>query len=183
MMESLDGYIEGENHDLSWHNVDEEFNTFAALQMREADTIVMGRKTYQLMENFWPSKEGLEGDPVVAKIMNNTLKIVFSKTLEKVIEREQWKNVTLVKNNIVEEIKKLKQKNGKDIIVLGSNNFCVTLLENKLLDEIRVMINPVVIGKGTPLFYGLKEKIKLSVEKTREFKNGNILLYLVPQNT
>lgn len=181
MMSSLDGYIEGENHDLSWHNVDKEFNDFAAMQMQEADTIVMGRKTYQLMESFWPSKEGLEGDPVVAKIMNNTPKVVFSKTLVNVVETEYWKNATLIKENTVEEIKKLKKKEGKDIIVLGSNNFCVTLLENKLLDEIRIMINPVVIGKGTSLFSGLKGKIKLTVTKTREFKNGNILLYLSPE--
>lgn len=180
MMVSLDGYIEGENQDLSWHHVDEEFNDFASSQLQEADTIIMGRKTYQLMESFWPSKQGLEEDPVVAQLMNNTPKLVFSKTLDKVVETKHWKNITLIKNNIVEKIKKIKEKSGKDLIVLGSNNFCVTLLENGLLDELRIMINPVVINKGTPLFIGLNKKINLKLTKTREFKNGNILLYYSP---
>lgn len=181
MMTSLDGYMEGENHDLSWHNVDEEFNTFAVEQMQEADTIVFGRKTYQLMESFWPSKAGRDDDPVVAQLMNSTRKIVFSKTLDKVVETEHWKNVTLFKKNIAEEIKNLKQEEGKSIVVLGSNNLCVSLLKQQLLDEIRIMVNPVVIGKGTPLFAGIKEKVAFEHTKTKEFTNGNVLLYYQPR--
>lgn len=176
MMTSIDGYMEGENHDLSWHNVDKEFNTFAAEQMNEMGTIVMGRRTYELMESFWPSKQGLEEDPIVAEKMNNTPKIVFSKTLKKANETDIWKQVRLYKNNIAEEIQKLKKEEGKSIAVLGSNNLCVTLLELGLLDELRIMVSPVVIGKGTPLFAGIKEKISFSLSTTRTFQNGNILL-------
>jgi dihydrofolate reductase len=67
MMVTLDGFFEGPDHDLSWHVVDAEFNDFAQAQMREADTILFGRRTYQLMESFWPSPEGLIADPVVAE--------------------------------------------------------------------------------------------------------------------
>jgi len=188
MMVSLDGFIEGLNHDLSWHNVDLEFNAFAAKQMREAGIILFGRKTYQLMESFWPSKNGLKDDPNVAKYMNNTPKVVFSKSLKSVKETKNWKNVTLFKNNIFEEVNKLKKENqsleeqGKSIAVLGSNNLCVTLLELNLLDEMRIMINPVAIGKGTSLFQGIKKKLSFKLTKTKRFKNGNILLYLNPQN-
>lgn len=176
MMTSLDGYIEGPDHDLSWHNVDDEFNKFAAEQMGEAGTIIFGRRTYQLMESFWPSKAGLEEDPVVAKYMNEAQKVVFSHTLESVTETEIWKNVRLVRSNVAQEVAKLKEQLGKDIVVLGSNNFCVTLLELGLLDEARIMVNPVVIGRGTPLFVGIKEKVKFELLKTRNFQNGNILL-------
>lgn len=181
MMTSLDGYIEGDNHDLSWHHVDEEFNDFAVKQMQEAETIVFGRKTYQLMENFWPSKEGLEDDPEVAKLMNETPKVVFSKSLDKVVETDVWKHVMLFHDNIKEEVQKLKNQEGKSIAVLGSNNFCVTLLELGLLDEIRIMVNPVVIGKGTPLFGGISNKYNFTLTNTRTFGNGNILLTYQPE--
>jgi dihydrofolate reductase len=179
-MTSLDGYIEGENHDLSWHHVDAEFNTFAARQLKEVDTILFGRKTYELMESFWPTKEGLEDDPVVAALMNNTQKVVVSHTLEKVVETDIWKNVTLLKEHIAAEVAKLKEQAGKSIAVLGSNNLCVTLLELGLLDELRIMINPVVIGKGTPLFANIKDKHKFELSSQRIFLNSNILLVCTP---
>jgi dihydrofolate reductase len=180
MMVSLDGYFEGLDHDLSWHHVDEEFNDFAQAQMKEADTILFGRRTYQLMESFWPGKAGLEGDPQVAQLMNNTPKIVVSRNLENVTETKIWKHVLLIRENVEEEIRRLKNEKGGDIILLASSNLCVSLLEWGLLDEVRIMINPVVIGNGTPLFYGLQEKVSFKLTKTRKFASGNILLYYQP---
>lgn len=176
MMVSLDGYFEGLNHDLSWHNVDMEFNDFAVKQLKKSDTILFGRRTYQLMESYWPSTQGLKDDPEVANLMNNTAKIVFSKSLKEVSETKYWKNVRLIKDNLAQEINSLKKNPGKDIIVLGSSKLCVTLLKEKLLDEVRIMLNPVAIGSGTPLFQGIKSKQKFNLESTRKFKNGNILL-------
>lgn len=176
MMVSLDGYFEGPDHDLSWHNVDDEFNEFAVKQLKEADTILFGRLTYQLMESYWPSRAGLEDDPVVAKLMNETQKIVFSRNLDKIVETDIWKNVTLFNKNVREEVIELKQKEGKNIVVLGSSNLCVTLLEEGLLDEIRLMINPVAIGKGTPLFSGIKVRQKFQLKTSKNFQNGNVLL-------
>lgn len=180
MMTSLDGYMEGENHDLSWHHVDAEFNTFAVEQLREVDTILFGRKTYELMESYWPTQEGLEDDPAVAALMNNTRKVVVSHTLEKVIETDTWKNVTLVKEHVPAEVARLKEQDGKSIAVLGSNNLCVTLLELGLLDELRIMVNPVVIGKGTPLFANIKDRHSFELSSQRIFHNGNILLTYTP---
>jgi len=169
--------MEGPEHDISWHHVDSEFEEFAIEQLQEVDTLVMGRKTYQLMEEFWPSEEGLKGDPETAKLMNSTPKIVISRTLANVKETENWKHVRLINDNIKEEVERLKNQEGKDIAVLGSNNLCVTLLEEGLLDELRIMVNPVAIGKGTPLFVGLKNKTEFQLSKTRTFKNGNVLMY------
>lgn len=176
MMISLDGYFEGENHDLSWHNVDAEFNAFAIPQTESVGTLLFGRRTYELMRDYWPTQEARTDDPIVAKQMNTKPKIVFSRTLKDVEETEYWKNIRLVKENVVEEVKKIKANSEKDIAVYGSNNLCITLLENNLLDELRIMINPVVIGKGTTLFSGIQEKYNFILQETRQFKNGNILL-------
>src|SRR5690348_8963282 len=94
MMISLDGYIEGENHDLSWHNVDEEFNTFAIPQTQSVETLLFGRKTYELMRDYWPTESARTTDPVVAHLMNTTPKIVFSHSLKKVEETKYWKHVS-----------------------------------------------------------------------------------------
>lgn len=176
MMVTLDGYFEGPGHDLSWHHVDAEFNDFAVAQMMEADTILFGKRTYQLMEGFWPSKEGLEDDPAVADLMNNTQKVVVSSSLKKVTETDHWKNVRLIENNVKEELQKLKEQDGKNIIVLASSNLCVSLLEWGLLDEIRIMTNPVAIGEGTILFHGLKKRMEFRLKQERTFQSGNVLL-------
>jgi len=180
MMVSLDGYFEGQDHDLSWHHVDEEFNDFAQVQMKEADTILFGRRTYELMESFWPSKAGLEDDPEVAQLMNNTPKVVVSKSLKNVKETNIWKHVRLIRENAEDQIRNLKKEKGGDIILLASSNLCVSLLEWGLLDEIRIMINPVVIGKGTPLFHGIKNKVNFKLIKSRNFASGNVLLTYTP---
>ena len=183
MMLSLDGYFEGPDHDLSWHNVDDEFNRFVIEQLKEAELIMFGRRTYQLMESFWPkaatdtkmSKENLE----IASLMNNTNKIVFSRTLEKVEEKENWRNVRLMHEFDPEEIRRLKQQPGGGIWV-GGSDLAVSFIKAGLIDEFRFMINPVVVGKGTPIFKGLDSKLNLELIKTRQFSSGNILLYYKP---
>lgn len=183
MMLSLDGYFEGPNHDLSWHNVDDEFNKFAIEQLKGADLFLYGRRIYQLMERYWPnaekdpnmSKENIE----VAHLMNNMPKIVFSRTLAKVEEKENWKNVRLVNEFNADEIKKLKKMPGKSIWV-GGSELAVSFVKAGLIDEFRFMINPVTIGKGTKIFDGLNKKLDLELVKTKKFKSGNVLLYYKP---
>jgi dihydrofolate reductase len=180
---SLDGYFEGPNHDLSWHNVDDEFNKFAIEQLKEADLLLFGRRTYQLMEAYWPkaakdramSKENLE----IANLINNANKIVFSRTLDKVEETESWKNAKLVHEFDPAAIKRLKEQPGKGIWV-GGSDLAVSFIKAGLIDEFRFMINPVVIGEGTPVFEGKREKLNLELIKTRRFDSGNILLYYRP---
>src|SRR5690348_10623177 len=164
MMISLDGYFEGINHDLSWHNVDEEFNQFAVEQLKGMDTILFGRKTYEMMKSYWPDAEASDpADAQVAEMMNSYKKIVFSETLDKA----DWENTTLIKENVKEELEKMKNAEGRDMGIFGSSNLAVSLLEKGLLDELRIMVNPVVIGEGTPLFEGIKEKLKLKLTDTR----------------
>jgi len=177
MLISLDGYFEGIGRDISWHNVDEEFNEFAIEQLSAVGTLLFGRVTYEMMASYWPTPAAKTNDPVVAEKMNATPKLVFSKTLQK----GEWQNTRLIKDNFVEETQKLKKQSGKDMIILGSSDLAVTFIEYGLIDEFRVMVNPVVLGDGKSLFNGIKGKFDLSLIKTRTFKNGNVLLYYEPK--
>lgn len=181
---SLDGFFEGRDHDISWHNVDDEANKFAIELLRETDTILFGRRTYELFEDFWPkaaddpkiSKDNLE----IARLINNMNKVVFSKTLTKVKEKENWRNVKLIHDVNPEEIKRWKQESGKDLCI-GGSNLAVSFAQLGLIDEIRIMVDPIVLGEGTRLFEGIKDKLNLSLLKTRTFKSGNFLLYYQPK--
>jgi dihydrofolate reductase len=145
---TLDGFFEGPNKEIDWHNVDEEFNEFAIEQLNSVDEILFGKITYELMANYWPTEHAVKDDPVVANKMNSSNKFVFSKTLKKA----EWNNTKLIHDNIENEIVNLKNKDGKDIIILGSGNLISNLMKPGLIDEFRLMINPVIIGSGKTLF-------------------------------
>jgi dihydrofolate reductase len=176
-MTTLDGYFEGPNQDISWHNVDEEFNEFAIEQLNEIGTLLFGRVTYEGMASYWPTEVAIRNDPGVAGLMNSLPKIVFSKTLDKA----EWSNTRLVNDNVAEEVSTLKQQPGKDIAIFGSSDLAVTLARQGLIDEYRIIVNPVFLGGGTPLLKGIKDKLNLKLLKARTFKSGNVLLYYVPE--
>ena len=169
---TLDGYFAGEGGDISWHMVDEEFQELAEAASNSGNTLLFGRKTYQLMESYWPTPEALKNDPVVAKGMNAAQKIVFSRTLEKA----DWNNTRLVKDDMLAEVRKMKQQPGKDMTVLGSGSLVSQLAQEGLIDEYQILVNPVVIGRGRTMFEGVRDKIALRLIKTRTFGNGNVLL-------
>lgn len=172
MMVSIDGYFEGTHHELDWHNVDGEFNDFAARQLDDTSALIFGGRTYDMMATYWPAPMRQEDDPIIAEKMNKLPKVVFSRTLKEAT----WHKTMLLNDNLEAEITILKQEDGKDMLVLGSSNLCISLLKAGLLDEIRIMINPIAIGKGHSLFTGLDEKINLSLKDSRTFASGNVLL-------
>jgi dihydrofolate reductase len=173
MMVSVDGYFEGPDHDISWHNVDSEFSEFVHGQDQTIGTLVFGHRTYDLMASFWPNPQGMAADAETARFMNATPKIVASKRPF----TADWENTTIASGSgtIVGEVKKLKEQDGKDIAIFGSNMLCVSLMEAGLVDEFRIMVNPVALGRGTSLFAGLSKKTNFKLSKTREFKSGNVL--------
>ena len=173
---SLDGYFEGPGRDITWHRVDDEFNDFAIEQLKSVDTLLFGRVTYELMASYWPTPEALADDPVVTGYMNSYPKLVFSTTLSGVA----WQNTRLVKANAAQEVARLKQQPGKDLIIFGSSDLAVSLIPHGLIDEFRILVNPVVLGSGKPLFQGLQQSLGLKLAQTRTFKNGNILLVYQP---
>lgn len=183
MSTSIDGFFEGPNHDLSWHNVDDEFNQFAIDQLTRTDLFLWGRRTYQLMESYWPKATR---DPTmspydleVARLMNNTQKFVFSKTLEDVSETENWRNVKLIREFDPEMIRRLKEEPGKEIGV-GGSNLALSLIKAGLIEELRIMVVPVVLAKGSTLFQGMEAKLNLQLTRTRRFTSGNLLLCYRP---
>jgi dihydrofolate reductase len=184
VMLSLDGYFEGPSHDLSWHHVDDEFNKFAIEQLKETGLILFGRKTYQLMEGYWPKAavdpDTSRDDREVARLMNNAEKIVFSRTLDSVHETENWKNVKLRRKVDPAEIRHLKEMPGKDIWI-GTSDLAVSFIKEDLIDEFRFIINPVAIGEGTRIFQGLDRKLDLELTRIRKFQSGNVLMYYKPR--
>ncbi len=173
---TVDGYFSGQEGDISWHNVDEEFQELAERASNSGNTLLFGRVTYELMAGYWPTQEAIKNDPVVAAGMNNAEKVVFSRTLDRV----DWHNSRLVKDDLLAEVRKLKQHSGNDLTVLGSGSIVSQLTQEGLIDEYQILLNPVVIGKGKTMFEGIKQKINLRLTKTRIFKNGNVLLHYEP---
>ena len=108
--------------------------------------------------------------------MNNLPKIVFSKTLQQV----EWNNSRLVKDNISQEISKMKQQPGKDMVIFGRGSIVSTFMHHDLIDEYRIIVNPIVLGNGNPLFIGIKDKHNLKLLKTRVFGSGVVILYYQP---
>src|SRR5580700_4348164 len=123
MMITLDGYFEGPDHDISWHNAGgEEFSKFADEQLDETDTLVFGRRTYELMAGFWPSEEAIKLEPGTATRMTSLKKVVFSRNPLST----DWHNV-VSSIDVVNKMHELKSAPGKDIAVLGSSNLSLTL--------------------------------------------------------
>ena len=175
MMVSLDGFFEGPNHDLDWHNVDQEFVAFAVRQLDDTGVILFGRRTYEMMAEFWPSEAAVASDPETARRMNDTPKIVFSNTLREA----RWQNTTLVPGDrlhLQQTVEALRQNEQKDIAVLGSSDLAVSLLQMGLLDELRIMVNPVVLGAGKRLFEGIDRPLDLRLYAAQTFTSGNVLL-------
>lgn len=165
---SLDGFFEGPNQELDWFVVEEEFLQYARELLRSVDTLVFGRKTYQHMADYWPSAPSDE----IADKMNNLPKIVFSKTMK----TADWNNSRLVNTDAEREISRLKQQPGKDMVIFGSAALASFLLQNGLIDEYRVVLQPVLVGGGTPMFRGIGERIRLKLTGTRSFNSGVAVL-------
>jgi len=172
IMVTLNGYFEGEKPwDLEWHRTDEEFNDFAADQLDEFDTLIFGRATYEGMAQYWPSEEAVRSDPQVASRMNEAQKVVVSRTLD--APEPAWRNTTLVK-----DARDLRSDRRQ--LVLGSSVLTAGLLEEGLLDELRIMVNPVLIGSGRSLASSATRRLPLRLRARREFRNGNVLLTYGP---
>jgi len=174
-MITLDGYFEGPNQDIAWHNVDAEFNDFAVDQLQTVGAILFGRVTYEGMASYWPTETALADDPEVTGLMNSIPKIVFSKTLT----TADWSHTTLLKGDLAQEVTQLKQQTGKDLFIFGSGNLAARLMRLGLIDEYRLIVNPVGLGQGTPMFPP-GQALKLKLLRSKTFQSGNVLLVYEP---
>lgn len=171
---TLDGYYKNVNEDISWHKhgAGDDENEFSAKSAGSGNTLLFGRVTYQMMASWWPTPMAAQQMPEIAKGMNETEKIVFSKTLSKT----DWNNTRIIKDDMIEAVKKLKQEPGRDITILGSGTIITQLAEHGLIDSYTIMLDPLAIGEGTSLFKGMKHQLDLELADIRTFKSGRLLL-------
>lgn len=174
---TLNGFFEGTNHDLSWHcHGGQEEGEFALEGLRSDSILLYGRVTYEMMASFWPTPMAAEMFPEMAAGMNSAEKIVFSRKLS----HAQWNNTTIIGDNIIDEVRKLKQTPGKNMTILGSGSILRQFAEEGLLDEIQLMVDPVALGSGTPLFSNMRKQLNLQLLNARTFKNGAVVLSYKP---
>lgn len=176
---SLDGYFTDAAGDMSWAHAaadDAEWNDFVAGNASGGGVLLFGRVTYQMMASFWPTAMAAERMPVVAKRMNEMPKVVFSRTLEQV----SWRNTTLVKDDLVSTVRRMKQESGDDMAILGSGTLVAQLADARLIDEYQLVVAPVLLGAGRTPFEGLTGRLSLTRTQSRAFANGNVVLYYQP---
>lgn len=168
---TLDGYC-----DHTAVNADAETHAHYTTLLRQSGTILFGRVTYQLMEDFWPGVvRQPTGDAALddfARAIDDIPKVVFSRTMEAV----NWHNVTLAKQDLQTEVETLRQQPGRDILV-GSRSLLTALANLDLIDEYQLCVHPVLAGGGLLLFHDLTRRATLSLAKTRTFGCGAIVLY------
>lgn len=175
---TIDGYVAGPNGEMDWmiFNWDDELNQYVTEITGPVDCIVLGRKLAQGFIPHWASRPEGEDARGIDK-MNMTPKVVFTKTLDKSV----WDNTVLAKGDLVDEITKLKQQDGQDIIAYGGATFVSALVKHRLIDEFHLFINPAAIGIGMTIFKGLDRQQNLTLIKSTAFACGIVLLCYEPK--
>jgi dihydrofolate reductase len=176
---TLNGFMAGPNGNLDWHMPywNEEMSRVTSEQLSNADTILLGRVTYNAMARYWPVQQAspyaAREDAGFADMMNSYTKVVFSKTLTTV---SNWSNSRLANRSMTHEINELKQQPGKDIMVYGSGKLVTALIRHNLVDEYHIWIHPVAIERGRALFKNLHDRLNIHPYKTKVFDTGVVLI-------
>ena len=170
---TLNGFLNDDHGDISWHKHGTEENQYAADSMKAENILLFGRKTYEMMAGYWPTPMAKENDPEVAAGMNNAAKVVFSNTLT----NAGWENTSIINGDIVEKVKQLKNTPGHNMTLLGSGSILSLFTENRLIDDYLIMIDPVAIGSGSSIFKGVGNLVDLKLNNVQTFKSGVILLH------
>lgn len=172
---SVDGFFTDAEGDMSWAKpaeYDPELDAFSKGNANRGGTLVFGRVTYEMMAGFWSSKMAEQMMPEIARGMNASPKIVFSKTLDSA----DWAGTRLVKTDPVAEIRRLKKESGPGMCVLGSGSIVSQLSAAGLVDEYQFVIVPIVVGKGRPLFEAVSDPFGLKLTSARTFPSGRVLI-------
>jgi dihydrofolate reductase len=184
---TADGYFAGPAGDLDWVVPDEEQARMAAKDISGFDTVLFGRRTYEIFEAFWrhtfvdnsgtvpdphhPGRRSLE-HAAIAIALNKMTKLVFSKTLRDVT----WRNSRLLRNLDPREIETMKEQPGKDLIVFGSGSIVSQLTQQGLIDEYQFVVCPILLGSGRPLLSGVSKRLRLDLLEAKEFRSGDVML-------
>jgi dihydrofolate reductase len=186
---TADGYFAAPDGNLNWVVPDDEQATAAAAGIAGVDTVLFGRRTYELFEGFWrhalddaagvpdPHRPGARSPEhrTIAVALNEMTKLVFSRTLKEVT----WRNARLVRDLDPREIEAMKRQPGKDMMIFGSGSIVSQLTEARLIDEYQLAVCPVFIGNGRPLLSGVSTTVKLDLAESRRLPSGDVLLRYV----
>lgn len=169
---SLDGFVAGPNGEMNWIKIDQEIFDHVGKRISEGDTALYGRVTYQMMENYWPSAGDKPGaskhDIEHSRWYAGVHKVVLSKTLKST----DLTNTTVISDNLYDSIHAIKQEGKKEILLFGSPTATHALMQLNLIDGYWLFVNPIILGRGIPLFAGINDKIKLKLLTTRSFTSG-----------
>ena len=175
---SLDGYFTSAKNEIdSWFDFNQEEWFWSIDILRRVDAVLCGRISYEEFSKFWPTvNPQTEGGKIIAPLLNGLPKIVFSRT----IKDTPWKPATIVREDSVDAIAKLKREPGKDMVVIGSGTLVSALLRAGLIDEYYIRVRPIILGAGRPLFVDPNARHPLKLISTTTFKNGVIGLHYQP---
>ena len=180
---TIDGFFAGPHGEIDWFKVikkDDEWEKYTHEQSaRSGNTLIFGHTTYEMMKGYWPTPDAIRNDPDMARVVNNSPKMVFSKTLQNVEEEPNWKNIKLFHEIKPEEIIKLKKQDSEDFTILGSGSIVQQFANLDLIDEYQLVVVPVVLGVGKSLFKDVKS-MNLKLLEAKTFKNGIVLLKYSP---
>jgi dihydrofolate reductase len=177
MHSSLDGFAAGLNGEMDWIKVDDDIFDFVGTMTDQADTALYGRVTYQMMESYWPTAgekpNASKHDREHSIWYKNVTKVVLSKT----INESGLRNTKVISDNILENMNKLKQQSGKNILIFGSPRASHSLLKIGLIDEFWIFVNPILLGQGIPLFKDVAGIVKLNLLESKTFASGVVALH------
>ena len=181
---SLDGFVAGPNGELNWVKIDDELFDFVGKRISETNTALYGRVTYQMMENYWPTAADMPSatkhDIEHSKWYSKVHKIVLSKTMKEAGPLSVGlTNTKIISDNLSDRINEIKhsrpasgESGSEDILLFGSPTATHSLIQLNLIDGYWLFVNPIVLGRGIPLFTDIKDKIQLKLLTTRQFTSG-----------
>jgi len=179
---SLDGFVTNAKGEMSWINIDQEMFDLAKERTLAADIALYGRVTYELMEAYWPTAadqpNATKHDIEHSVWYNSVSKIVPSRTMKRTVP----KNTTIIRENLADEIRKLKKEDGKEIIMFGSPSITQQLMKENLIDDYWLFINPILLGGGNSLFKQFDQSIYLKLISSQTFPSGVVCLHYEIKN-
>lgn len=168
---SLDGFFSGIGGETDWFYWNDEVEAYQLAAQKTVDMLLFGRKTYDIMAGYWPTPFAINEHPAIIHFMNETKKIIFSKSLTRI----SWENCTLLPDISKEKVENLLATAEGDILIFGSGSIASQLMNLDLIDELRLFINPIVLGKGRSMFQHVHGRINWQHDSSKTFSNGMIL--------